>query len=285
MADGSGRYFGIPEPDSERLQGMRAELAADEPASYGESSRQSVRDCLDRLLSEARTGDLTEAGARVSHLIACVEALGPSALEPRRGLAGLFDSRGGRLKRFRAAFQASSRTVRDSLADIDERLGGVETRGRSIEGALDALREAVREINGHLTVGRAAIAPPPAAAAEGEAAEDPELALRNRLKDLDHHRLTGVSALPGARAIQNADAWAASALRRAGPALQAWQEDWTGRLGLDRKRPRKVRPDVAELSASRDRLLAALSRIRAEVTQAQERRQAQVSRLEALRNG
>ena len=285
MADGSGRYFGIPEPDSERLQGMQAELATDEPASYGEGSRQSVRDGLDRLLSEARTGDLTEAGARVSHLIACVEALAPSALEPRRGLAGLFDSRGGRLKRFRAAFQASSRTVRDSLADIDERLGGVETRGRSIEGALDALREAVREIHGHLTVGRTALAPPPAAPADGDAAEDPQLALRHRLKDLDDHRLTGVSALPGARAIQNADAWAASALRRAAPALQAWQEDWTGRLGLDRKRPRKVRPDVAALSASRDRLLAALSRIRAEVTHAQERRQAQVSRLEALRNG
>ena len=57
------------------------------------------------------------------------------------------------------------------------------------------------------------------------------------------------------------------------------------RLGLDRKRPRKVRPDLSELEALRDRLLATLNRIKGDVAQAQDRRKAQVARLEALRNG
>ncbi len=285
MADGSsGRFFGIPEPDPERLQGMRTELEADEASAYGERSRQSVRDCLDRVLAEARTGDLTEATARLDHLIACIEGLRPRELEPRRGLAGLFDSRNGRLKRFRAAFQAAGRTVKDTLAEIEERLTGVESRGTSLNGALDVLREGVREINGHVRTGMAALTPAPVAAEGEEAPADPHQTLRTRLEDLDRHRASGVAALPCARAIQNADAWAADAIRRAAPALNAWQEDWTARLGLDRKRPRKVRPDISELNALRDSLLATLARIKSDVAQAQERRKAQVARLESLRN-
>jgi hypothetical protein len=218
-------------------------------------------------------------------LIACIEGLRPRELEPRSGLAGLFDSRNGRLKRFRAAFQATSRTVRDTLAEIEERLKGVETRGASLNGALDALREGVREINGHVQVGRAALAPPPVAAEGEDRPADPHQSLRARLDDLDSHRASGLTALPCARAIQNADAWAADAVRRAAPALHAWQEDWTVRLGLDRKRPRKVRPDISELEALRSRLLATLTRIKGDVTQAGDRRKAQVARLEALRNG
>ncbi|MBL0948618.1 toxic anion resistance protein [Brevundimonas sp.] len=284
MADGSGRFFGIPEPDPDRLQDMQAEVQAD-PAVYGERSRQSVRDCLDLVLAEARTGDLTEAGARLDHLIACVESLHPRELEPRRGLAGLFDSRNSRLKRFRSAFQAAGRTVKDTLAEIEERLKGVETRGASLNGALDALREGVREIHGHVRVGLAAAGVAPVVKEGEDRPDDPHQALRTRIDDLDAHRASGVAALPYARAIQNADAWAADAIRRAAPALNAWQEDWTARLGLDRKRPRKVRPDISELQALRDRLLATLTRIKADLAQAQERRKAQVARLETLRNG
>lgn len=284
MADGSGRFFGIPEPDPDRLQGMQAEVQAD-AAAYGERSRQAVRDCLDRVLAEARTGDLTEATARLDHLIACVEVLRPRELEPRRGLAGLFDSRNGRLKRFRSAFQAANRTVKDTLTEIEERLKGVETRGASLESALDSLKDGVREINGHVRVGLAALAPPPVAAEGEHAPVDSHQALRGRMRDLDRLRTSGVAALPCARAIQNADAWAADAIRRATPALNAWQDDWTARLGLDRKRPRRVRPDIAELDALRDKLLATLTRIKADVTQAHDRRKAQVARLETLRNG
>jgi len=285
MADGSGRFVGIPEPDPDRLQGMHTELQADEPGAYGERSRASVRECLDRLLAEARTGDLTEAAARLDHLIACVEGLRPRDLVPRRGLAGLFDSRDGRLKRFRAAFQAAVRTVKDTLAEIDERLTGVGTRGAALEAALDALREGVREINGHLRVGLSALGPAPVATGDETAPVDPHRSLRDRLDDLDRHRTSGVAALPLVRAVQNADAWATDAMRRATPALTRWQEDWTARLGLDRKRPRKVRPDVSELEAVRDRLLTTLARIKADVVQARDRRQAQVARLESLRNG
>ena len=286
MAEGSGgRFFGIPEPDPERLYGMRTELEADEAPAYGERAQQAVRDGLDRVLAEARTGDLTAASARIDHLIACVEGLHPRELEPRRGLAGLFDSRNGRLKRFRAAFQAAGRTVKDTLAEIEERLKGVETRGASLNGALDALREGVREIHGHVRVGLAALTPPPVAAEGEETPVDPHHALRTRIDDLGGHRASGIAALPCVRAIQNADAWAADAVRRAAPALNAWQEDWTARLGLDRKRPRKVRPDISELEALRDRLLATLNRITADVAQAQDRRKAQVTRLETLRNG
>lgn len=284
MADGSGRFFGIPEPDPDRLQDMQAEVQAD-PAVYGERSRQSVRDCLDRVLAEARTGDLTEVGARLDHLIACVEGLHPRELEPRRGLAGLFDSRNSRLKRFRSAFQAAGRTVKDTLAEIEERLKGVETRGASLNGALDALREGVREIHGHVRVGLAAAGAAPVVKDGEDRPEDPHQALRTRIDDLDAHRASGVSALPYARAIQNADAWAADAIRRAAPALNAWQEDWTARLGLDRKRPRKVRPDISELQALREKLLATLTRIKADLAQAQDRRKAQMARLETVRNG
>ena len=284
MADGSGRLFGIPEPEPDRLQGMQTELQADEASAYGERSRKTVRDCLDRVVAEARTGDLTEASARLDHLLSCIEGLRPSDLVPRRGLAGLFDSRNGRLKRFRTAFREATRSVKDTVAEIEERVSGVETRGLSLESALAALRDGVREINGHVRVGLAALAPPPEAAEGEEAPVDPHKDLRGRMVDLDRHRTSGISALPCVRAIQNADAWAADAIRRAAPAINAWQEDWTARLGLDRKRPRKVRPDVTELDAARDQLLAILTRIKADVAAARDRRQAQVARLETLRN-
>ena len=286
MADGSSaRAWAIPAPESDRLAGMQTELQADEATAYGERSRTAVRDCLDRVLAEARTGDLTEAVARLDHLVSCIEGLRPRDLVPRSGLGGLFDSRNGRLKRFRGAFQAAVRTVGDTLAEIEERLKGVESRGQAMEGALQALRDGVREINGHVQVALEALVPPPVAGESEDAPKDPQAALRTRVDDLDRHRASGVTALPCIRAVQNADAWATDALRRAAPAFSHWQEDWTARLGLDRKRPRKVRPDVSELEALRDQLLATLQRIRADVSAALDRRKAQVARLESLRNG
>ena len=64
---------------------------------------------IERALSAVRSGDLTEAGARLTNARAVLNGLDPNTLEPRRGLAGLFDRRGGRLKRFRDQWRQAAR--------------------------------------------------------------------------------------------------------------------------------------------------------------------------------
>ncbi|MFN9249684.1 MAG: hypothetical protein ACK58O_01095 [Brevundimonas sp.] len=120
-----------------------------------ERAHISLKDAVERLLAESRHGDFIEATHLVRHATHLLQTLDPAALEPSRGLAGLFDGRGARLKRFRAQYLPAAASAGDTAAALAE-------RGRSAvrrSAALDALHaEAVR-----------AIAEVDAAIAEGEA--------------------------------------------------------------------------------------------------------------------
>lgn len=72
-----------------------------------ERAHISLKDAVERLLAESRHGDFIEATHLVRHATHLLQTLDPAALEPRRGLAGLFDGRGARLKRFRAQYLQS----------------------------------------------------------------------------------------------------------------------------------------------------------------------------------
>ena len=106
MADGAYRWQGhAPAPDAARIDAIDAgydEAGAD---AFAEPARAAAVDRIERALAAARTGDLTEAAAQLTHARSVLEGLNPAALEPRRGLAGLFDSRGRRLKAFRQVYE------------------------------------------------------------------------------------------------------------------------------------------------------------------------------------
>lgn len=281
MADGANlRAGGLPAPDAARVEALRATLDPATPAAFGEAERAAVLDLLDRVLSDVRTGDLTEARARLTHLDAALARLDVGSLEPRRGLAGLFDSRGKRLRAFRDAFTGSARTVADTAADLAERTAAVARRDAGLEGLWAELRQALEALNAQVAAAVAALHPVPA----GDEA-DPHAALRARTRDLIACRDAALAALPRLRAAQNADAPALAALERCTAAVGAWKAEWTDALGLAGRRPKKVRPDATRLEMARKSLTDAAAAASARIDASLGRRAVVTSELQELRRG
>lgn len=282
MADGANlRAGGLPAPDAAHVEGLRATLDPTAPEAFGAAERKAVLDLLDRVLADVRTGDLTEARARLHHLDAALGRLDVAALEPRRGLAGLFDSRGKRLKRFRQDFADAARTMVETSGDLAERAAAVARRHAGLDAHWTELREALQTLNAHLAAALAVLQPAPT---EGDQ-PDPHAALRTRTRDLATCRDAALAALPRLRAAQNADAPALSALDGCGKAIEAWRTEWTDALGLAGRRPRKVRPDGRRLDAARAALIAAATRAAANLDAALARRTAVTGELQELRRG
>lgn len=149
---------GSHDPEPVGLDDAAAAAAGTESATGADRlarAHVSLRDAVERLLAEARHGDFVEATDLVRHATHLLQTLDPTALEPRRGLAGLFDGRGARLKRFRALYLPAAASAGDTAAALAERGRSASRRSAT----LDALHaEAVR-----------AIAEVDAALAEGEA--------------------------------------------------------------------------------------------------------------------
>ena len=95
-----------------------------------ERAHISLKGAVERLLAESRHGDFIEATHLVRHATHLLQTLDPAALEPRRGLAGLFDGRGARLKRFRAQYLPAAASAGDTAAALAER--GVKTSEVSV---------------------------------------------------------------------------------------------------------------------------------------------------------
>ena len=149
---------GSIDPEPMGLDDATAAAAESENATGADRlgrAHVSLRDAVERLLAEARHGDFVEATDLVRHATHLLQTLDPTALEPRRGLAGLFDGRGARLKRFRALYLPAAASAGDTAAALAER-GRSASRRSATPDALHA--EAVR-----------AIAEVDAARAEGEA--------------------------------------------------------------------------------------------------------------------
>ncbi|MBU1346304.1 MAG: toxic anion resistance protein [Alphaproteobacteria bacterium] len=151
---------GAPTPDPQRVATVRYAIV-DEPepcAGFAESARAALAELNDRALAETRTSDLGECAVLLGHVRDRVAALDPSRLQPRRGLAGLFDSRGGRLKAFRTAYLSAANSVGDASADIGDRGGAIARKGAALETLWSETRDAIAELDAHIAAARAWLA-------------------------------------------------------------------------------------------------------------------------------
>lgn len=277
MADGAYRWQGYaPEPDAARVEAIAA--AYDDAAAdpFAEPARAAAVERIEAALAAARSGDLAGAEAQLARARSVLEGLNPAALEPRRGLAGLFDSRGKRLKAFRETFRQASAALSEAAADLTGRVEAAAARSGALDAVWTGVRDAMVELDAHLL----------AAARRLSRHADPEAPhpLEARKAALDACRAAALGALPLIRGAQNADARAAEALRACGDGVAEWRQGWSEALGLAGKRPRKVRPDRDRLLALRDGLLARIDRAMAELTASRGRRADIETRLADLRS-
>ncbi len=169
---------------SDRLAAIRAAMTddAEAGASFAEPVRASVEAGLDRLDAIGGSAPHAEAAALLTHVRERVSSLDPARLEPRRGLGGLFDSRGARLKAFRAAYLSVADASASGAADLADRGGAIARRSDDLEALWSELRATVTDLEDHIGVGRAWLAdraapapnpvPPEAAAAFEDTAGD-----------------------------------------------------------------------------------------------------------------
>ncbi|MBU1540009.1 MAG: toxic anion resistance protein [Alphaproteobacteria bacterium] len=278
MADGAYRWQGNwPEPDAARVAEIDAAWDDATAGAFGEPARAAAVERIERALAAARTGDLTEAAAELTHARSTLEGLDPGSLEPRRGLAGLFDGRGGRLKRFREHWSRAAAGLTATATELSGRVEGAARRSGALDGAWTEIRDALADLDAHLAAASARLS----GHAPGEDA--PAHPLEARRAMLDACRAAALQSLPLIRSAQNADARAAEALKACAEGVTAWRDDWKEALGLNAKRPKKVVPDQARMARVRDDLKARIDRAAAELTASRSRRAEVESRMAELR--
>lgn len=278
MADGSYRWQGnAPEPDAARMAGIDAAFDEVHVPAFAEPVRAAAVERIERALAATRTGDLTEASAQLTHARSVLDGLDPDALEPRRGLAGLFDGRNARLKRFRETWSRAAAGLAETAADLSGRIDGAGRRSGALDGVWAEIRDAVVDLDAHLAVAARRLS---GSAPAEDAAPHP---LETRKAALDACRAAALRSLPLIRGAQNADARAAEALKACADGMAAWRDDWKDALGLAGKRPKKVRPDRDRLARGRDDLRARIDRALAELTAARARRTDIEGRMAELR--
>lgn len=180
MTDGS------PPTASDRIAAIRAAMTEDAEAgaAFAEPVRAAIEAALARVETLAGSAPHAEGATLLEHIRARVSGLDPARLEPRGGLAGLFDSRGKRLKAFRAAYLAAADTASSGAADLAERGAAIARRGEDLEAVWGELRSGVSALDDHLAAGRAWLSdradtpppspvPPEAAAAFEDMPEEP----------------------------------------------------------------------------------------------------------------
>lgn len=278
MADGAYRWQGhAPEPDADRVEALDAGYTEEQARAFAERPVAAAGERLDRALAAVRTGDLSAAEAGLTRLRQTLEALSPGDLEPRRGLAGLFDSRRRRLKRFRAGFTRAAADLTEVASDLAGWVDGSARRREVLDGVWTGLRDALADLDAHLVVAGRRL---PAAAEEADG--HPLTASRAALEAC---RSAVLGSLPLVRIAQNADARAADRLGGCLQGVADWREGWRQALGLSGRRPRRVRPDPERLTGLRDDLLAQTGRALGELADARARRDEVEARLGSLRAG
>lgn len=278
MADGAYRWQGNwPAPDAARVAEIDAAWEDAQVDAFAEPARAAAVERIERALAAARTGDLTEASAQLTHARSVLDGLDPAALEPRRGLAGLFDSRGGRLKRFRQAWSRAAAGLTETAKELSGRVEGAGQRSGALDQAWTEIRDVLADLDAHLAAATARLA--------GHAPTEDEAAhpLLARRATLDACRAAALQSLPLIRSAQNADARAAEALKACSDGMAVWRDDWKEALGLSGKRPKKVRPDRDRMARVRDDLKARIDRALAELTAARTRRADVEGRMAELR--
>lgn len=280
MADGAYRWQGnAPAPDAAQVEAIHDAYQSDQAHAFAEPARAAAVEKIERALALARTGDLTEAHAQLTHARSVLEGLRPEALEPRRGLAGLFDSRKRRLKAFRAAYARAAASVDDVARDLTSWVEGVARRTGGLDTVWTEVRDAVVDLDTHLAAAARRLTGH--APAEGEAAHP----LADRKASLDACRAAALASLPLVRGAQTTDARFADAMKTCAEGAAAWRDDWKEALGLSGRKPKKVRPDGERLLRLRDDLLARIDRALKELAASRARRADVEGRLAGLRHG
>lgn len=278
MADGAYRWLGnAPAPDAARVAEIDAAWDDGQVDVFAEPARAAAVERIERALAAARTGDLTEALAQLTHARSVLDAMDPGALEPRRGLAGLFDGRSARLKRFRETWSRAATGLAGTAAELKGRVDGAVQRSGALDSVWTEIRDALADLDAHLAA--AATRLPGHAPSEGDAPHP----LVARRATLDACRAAALQSLPLIRGAQNADARAAEALKACTEGVTVWFDDWKEALGLAGKRPKKVRPDRERMARVRDDLKARIDRAIAELSASRSRRVDIEGRMVALR--
>ncbi len=278
MADGAYRWQGNwPAPDAARVAGIEAAWDDSRVDSFAEPAQAAAVERIERALAAVRTGDLTEAAAQLTHARSVLDGLDPDALEPRRGLAGLFDGRGARLKRFRNAWSRAAAGLAETATQLSGLVDGAGVRSGALDNAWSEIREALADLDAHIAAAAGRLAGH--APAEGDAPHP----LVARRATLDACRAAALQSLPLIRSAQNADARAAEALKACADGLVAWRDDWKAALGLSDKRPRSVRPDRERMARVRDELKAHFDRALVELNASRSRRAEVEGRMAELR--
>lgn len=275
MADGSYRWQGnVPAPDAAQVDAIHDAYQSEQADAFAEPARAAAVEKVERALAAARTGDLTEAHAQLTHARSVLDGLRPETLEPRRGLAGLFDSRGRRLKAFRAAYVRAAASVDEVARDLTGWIDGVGRRAGALDEVWAEARDAVLDLDAHLAAAARRLT--------GHADETPH-PLAARKTTLDACRAAALAALPLIRNAQTTDARFADALKPCAEGVAAWREDWKDALGLSGRRPKKIRPDRERLLRLRDDLLSRIDRALTELAASRTRRADVEGRLTELR--
>lgn len=284
MADGftAGRN-GAPAPDAARVEALRSALetgGAEARDGFGRIERDDLTRTLERIGAEARHRDFSECQDLLRSLAQPLADMNPAALEPRRGLAGMFDSRGKRLKKMRERFREVRGVLTHVGEELTDRAERLNRRIGTLEGLQTRLREQVLEIDAHVA---AALGARPVQA-QSESTEAPGLSgaveelarvveteahavepaaqpgVRPSLTDeLSTHADAAVRRLAVVRMIQNASAAALPAIEAARAALSRWLGEWAQGLGVEGRRPRRIRADTPALTRGLDELRAALT--------------------------
>lgn len=270
MNEGSARLRpGLPRLAAARLavlaEGLRPPA---DPATFGDDLRSTAIAIADRIRAETRSGELTEAIAVLVHLRGGLGRLDPAALVIRRGLAGLFDSRKGRLKAFRVRFAEATRTLSESLDDLEVRITAMSRRSSVLEKLGAELRGVILDLDGC------------AALALHPSGSEIHVARGHRIADA---RDAALRLLPAIRVIQNADGEALHRLRLVCDALMEWNADWTDTLGMKGRKPKKVRPDVARMTTARETVMAMVDAAARGAEMARSRRADEDTRMERAR--
>lgn len=273
----------IPSPAVDQVSALRAALDPTRPETFADFGQEAMTALAGASapLGAAQADGLDEAvRAPLEQAAAAVSALDPQALVPRRGLAGLFDSRGGRLKRVRQGFQHTERHMAQLGEALKVQAAALADRAARLDPAQDALRQPIIDLGAWIEAGRQRLSQVETTATDGTISAHDQLA--QRLETLAGARVAALAQLPMARQLQNADAAAVAGLNGAAQAITTWQADWRKALGLDGKRPRRVQPDPAELAQLSNRLRQALNRAGRALTDGGARRTQASARLAAL---
>lgn len=147
---------GAPKPDPARVAAIRYTIVdeAETCANFGEAARANLASLNDRALAETRSGDLGECVLLLDHVRDRLAALDPARLAPRKGLAGLFDSRSKRLKAFRLAYASAVSAVGQSASDISDRAGALARKGTALETLWVETRDAIADLDAHIAAAR-----------------------------------------------------------------------------------------------------------------------------------